>query len=53
MEVDMGRIWGGGAASPQVGFSSMKSYRYNAMQAPAMQAPCWQGVHLQMHCEAL
>ena len=24
----------------------------NAMQAP-MQAPCWQRVHLQMHCEAL
>ena len=29
MEVDMGRIWGGGATSPQVGFSSMKS---SAMQ---------------------
>ena len=32
MEVDMGRIWVGGAASAQVGFSSMKS---SAMQCNA------------------
>ena len=34
MEVDMGRIWVGGAASAQVGFSSMKS---SAMQCNPLQ----------------